>query len=178
LERLKDFMKVVATLSMNEFVEQFPHPIFFFSEIPGALDALFHTRLVTSKEGKESIDRFSDHTMDFLALLPNPHPSRDFPQKAFIGRDARRDYVIPHSTVSNRHACLFCDPQQEVYKLVDSGSTNGTMVRGKPLVPGEPVPLRDGDVVTFGRMNFLFFSPKGTYRYLHQYRLFREAMKK
>jgi len=44
-------------------------------------------------------------------------------------------------------------------------------------VPGEPVALRDGDVVTFGQMDFLFFSPKGAYRYMHQYRLFREAMK-
>lgn len=178
MERLRDFMKVATTLSMNEFVEQFPHPIFFYSETPGALEEFFHTRLMMSNQGKESIDRFSDHVLDFIALLPNAHPGREFPKKAFVGRDARRDYVIPHSTVSNRHACLFCDTKQDMYRLVDSGSTNGTMLRGKQLEPGEPVNLRDGDVVTFGRMDFLFFSPKGAYRYLHQYRLFREAMKR
>ncbi len=177
MEHFRDFMKVVATMSMGEFLEQFPHPFLFYSQTPGAMDSFAHTRLVSHAEGAESIDRFSEQVLDFIPLLPNPRPSRDFPEKSFVGRDSKRDFVIQHSTVSNRHACLFYDTDESTHKLVDSGSTNGTMVRGRALVPGEPVVLRDGDVVTFGQMDFLFFSPKGAYRFMHQYRLFREAMK-
>lgn len=177
MEKLQDFMKVVATLSADEFVEQFPHPFLFYSETPGAVDAFVHTRLVDSSPGASQIDRFSEEVLSFIPLMPNPRPNREFPLKAFIGRDTRRDFVIQHSTVSNRHACLLHDADEDSYRLVDSGSTNGTMVRGRALVPGEPVVVRDGDVVTFGKMNFLFFSPRGAYRYMHQYRLFRNAMR-
>lgn len=177
MERFRDFMKVVATLTVDQFLEQFPHPFLFYSKTPGAMESFVHTRLVTRSEGTEVIDRFSEQVMEFIPLLPNPRPGRDFPHKSFVGRDARRDFVIQHSTVSNRHACLYHDDDDKTYKLIDSGSTNGTMVRGRTLVPSEPVTLRDGDVITFGRMDFLFFSPRGAYRYMHQYRLFREAMK-
>lgn len=177
MEKLQDFMKVVATLSVDEFVEQFPHPFLFYSETPGAVEAFVHTRLVDSSPGTSQIDRFSEEVLSFMPLMPNPRPNREFPLKSFIGRDNRRDFVVQHSTVSNRHACLLYDDEQDAYKLVDSGSTNGTMVRGRTLVPGDPVVVRDGDVVTFGKANFLFFSPRGAYRYMHQYRLFRDAMK-
>lgn len=175
MERFRDFVKVVATLSAKEFLEQFPHPLLFYSEVPHAMDAFIHTRLM-SGSASQQIDRFSDQVLDFIALLPNPRTGRDFPDKAFIGRDAKRDYVIQHSTVSNRHACLMYDREKEVYKLIDSGSTNGTMVRGKDVVPGDPIAVYDGDVITFGRLNFLFFSPKGAYRYMRQYRKFNKAM--
>jgi hypothetical protein len=178
VDPLKNFMKVAATLSLKDFLQQFPHPFFFYSETPGAVESFFHTRLVERSAATESIDRFSEQVLDFIPLMPNPHPSKDFPVKSFIGRDSRRDYVISHSTVSNRHACLIADPNSETYKIVDSGSTNGTSVRGKQLEPGNPVTLRDGDIVTFGRREFMFFSPKGAYRFLHQFRLFREALNK
>ncbi|MBW1807688.1 MAG: FHA domain-containing protein [Deltaproteobacteria bacterium] len=176
MERLQDFIKVVNTLSMDEFVEQFPHAFFFYSKVPGVIDAFVHTRLVDQKPGAETIDRFSEQILDFIPLLPNPHRNKDFPKKAFVGRDERRDYVIAHTTVSNRHACLMYKAEDDSYLLVDSGSTNGTMVRGRALVPGEPVAVHDGDVITFGRLDFMFFSPRGAYRYMNQYRLFTEAM--
>ena len=175
---VREFMKVAATLSVSDFLQQFPHPFLFYSETPGAVENFFHTRLVSRQHGTENIDRFSDVILDFLPLMPNPHPSSEFPRKSFIGRNERRDFVIKHSTVSNRHACLICDTEKEIYKLADSGSTNGTMVRGKPLEPGEPVLLHDGDMVTFGQRDFMFFSAQGAYRFMHQYRLFQQAMDK
>lgn len=177
MERFRDFVKIVATLTREEFLEQFPHPLLLFSERPGALDGFAHTRLVEPVEGSQAIDRFSQQALDFVPLLPNPKPGREFPHKAFVGRDKRRDFVIQHSTVSNRHACLFFEPEPGVWKLVDSGSTNGTQLRGRALSPGDPVALHDGDVITFGKVDFLFFTPDGAYRYMTQYRLFRDAMR-
>ena len=86
MERFRDFMKVVATMSMGEFLEQFPHPFLFYSQTPGAMESFVHTRLVSQAEGAESIDRFSEQVMDFIPLLPNPRPSRDFPEKSFVGQ--------------------------------------------------------------------------------------------
>lgn len=176
-ERFRDFMKVVATLTMRQFVEQFPHPLLFYSKIPGQVESFLHTRLMDFGRPGENIDRFTEQILDFVPLLPNPHRNREFPRKAFVGRDRRRDFVIPHQTVSSRHACLMYFGEEEVFKVVDSGSTNGTFVRGRAIKPGLPVVLRDGDVIAFGQMTFLFFSPRGAYRYMRQYRLFREAMR-
>ncbi len=177
MERLHDFVKVVSTLSEEEFVEQFPHPILFYSKIPGRIEQFVHTRMVDREESESSLHRFSEQLRDFVPLLPRGKSSREFPLKAFVGRDERRDYVIPHSTVSNRHASFLYRPKEDTYWLVDAGSTNGTFLRGKTLVAGEPARLRDGDVIAFGRMEFLFFTPSGAYRYLRQYRMFQNAMK-
>ncbi len=176
MEKLKDFFKIASTLSMEEFVEQFPHPFLFFSRTPGAAQKFSHTRLVDGPAERPQIDRFSDQVLEFEPLLPNPHPGREFPGKAFVGRDSSRDFVINHSTVSGRHACLMHRAEDDAWLLVDSGSTNGTFLRGRPIQAGLAVALRDGDVVTFGRQDFIFFSPRGAYRYLRQYRLFRSAL--
>ncbi|MBN2496159.1 MAG: FHA domain-containing protein [Deltaproteobacteria bacterium] len=178
MKAFRDFIKVVTTLRPEEFVEQFPHPVLIFSERPGAVESFAHTRLVESTAGSEHIDRFSEELMDFIVLLPNPKTGREFPRKSFIGRDEKRDFTIQHSTVSKRHACLLRDEGEGAYKLVDSGSTNGTCVRGRTLKPGEPVRLFDGDVITFGKVDFLFFSPEGAYRFMRQYRMFRQAMQR
>lgn len=176
MQSLREFMKVVNTLSLEEFVEQFPHPFLFYSETPGAIEQFAHTRLVSEPGSGSHIDRFSRQVLDFVPLLPNPHPGQEFPRKAFVGRDEQRDFVVNHDTVSSRHACLIYEEQRQAYLLVDSGSTNGTCLRGRPLAAGKPVPLRDGDVVTFGKLDFMFFSPQGAYRYLRQFRKFYHAM--
>ncbi len=178
MERFGDFAKVVNTLSVEEFVEQFPHPIFLFSEKPGDLSGFMHTQLVDAVQGVPAIDRFSSRLKDFFVLLPSAKTSKSFPQKAFIGRDSRRDFQIAHLTVSNRHACILQDESQTEWRLADSGSTNGTQVRGKRLTAGEPMTIHDGDVITFGKVNFLFFSPRGAYRFMKQYLMFQAALRK
>jgi len=176
MERFRDLVKIVSTLQEDQFLVQFPHPLLFYSNQPGVLESFVHTRLIDTQGGPRSIDRFSEQVLDFFPLWPNPRPSETFPHKIFIGRDERRDFVVQHSTVSKRHACLFLDAENAAWKLVDSGSTNGTLVRGHALKPGEPVGLNDGDVITFGKVHFLFFSPVGGYRYMRLYQKFRDAM--
>jgi hypothetical protein len=178
VEKLRDFLKVTSTLSQADFLEQFPHPLLFYSPVPGVIEEFGHTRLVEGGGGREEIDRFSEKVLQFEVLLPNARTGREFPRRIFIGRDPARDFVIPHSTVSARHASLIHLPEQDSWQLVDAGSTNGTFVRGRMLKPGQPALLRDGDVVTFGRQDFLFFSPRGAYRYLRHIGMFKEAIKK
>lgn len=69
-----------------------------------------------------------------------------------IGRDAGCDLAIADMTVSRRHAQLERTP--DGWLLSDLESTNGTRVNGW-RVRGK-VPVRAGDLVTFGNMDAVF----------------------
>ena len=73
-----------------------------------------------------------------------------------LGRAASADVVLPHRSVSLRHATLRLEGGR--YTLVDHGSTNGTRVNGQRLVAERPKPLRDGDRVELGVFAVRFHS--------------------
>ena len=68
-----------------------------------------------------------------------------------IGRDSRCDLLIEDTTVSRWHARLERTAGQ--WLLTDLGSTNGTRLNGWRI--GQPVPVRTGDLVTFGTALFV-----------------------
>lgn len=43
------------------------------------------------------------------------------------------------------------------YELIDLGSSNGTWLENKRLVPKQPYPLESGDRIRIGRLNILIF---------------------
>ncbi|MCA9531520.1 MAG: FHA domain-containing protein [Myxococcales bacterium] len=65
-----------------------------------------------------------------------------------VGRSAGADVRLPHPAVSALHASLRADGLG--YSLIDEGSTNGTRLNGRPLVPGRRSPLRSGDRIEIG----------------------------
>ncbi|MGW6455710.1 DUF1707 and FHA domain-containing protein [Streptomyces sp. NPDC055078] len=78
-------------------------------------------------------------------LLPEPGPC---PLR--IGRDPGNGLRLSHDSVSRLHAELYL--HNGVWILRDLGSTNGTTVNGRRVTGS--VPVQDGDMVGFGRMNF------------------------
>jgi hypothetical protein len=78
-------------------------------------------------------------------LLPEPGP---YPLR--IGRDPGNGLRLTHDSVSRLHAELSL--QGSVWILRDLGSTNGTVVNGRRVTGA--VPVRDGDMVAFGRIAF------------------------
>jgi pSer/pThr/pTyr-binding forkhead associated (FHA) protein len=70
-----------------------------------------------------------------------------------IGRDASCDLAIPDMTVSRRHARL--ERTKDGWLITDLESTNGTRVNGW-RVRGK-VPVRAGDVVSFGNLETVFW---------------------
>jgi len=73
-----------------------------------------------------------------------------------IGRLSTNDVVISDSNVSRRHAEL--KQEGSSWKLVDLGSTNGTLVNGKL---GREHTIKNGDRISFGTSELEFNSGDG-----------------
>lgn len=78
-----------------------------------------------------------------------------------IGREPGCDVVLIGARVSRRQCAVRAvaggNPGAEIEDL---GSSNGTMVNGRPLEPHRPHPLRDGDVVEIGGMALACVGPR------------------
>ena len=72
-----------------------------------------------------------------------------------VGRLPDCDLVIDHKSVSKRHAELRWDDKQRKCYVKDLGSTNGTFLNSSLLVRKE-AGLRDGDIVSFGEVQFWY----------------------
>ena len=59
------------------------------------------------------------------------------------------------SGVSRNHARLVRRGHE--WLLEDLGSTNGTFVNERPVSPGRPAPVRDGDAIRCGQMVLIFY---------------------
>lgn len=66
--------------------------------------------------------------------------------------------VLNHLEVSRIHGKFDWDGNQLLY--VDLGSRNGTFVNGKRVVPYEAQPVKPGDELQFGYVNYHLFSQK------------------
>ena len=69
--------------------------------------------------------------------------------EALVGREANCNVVVPHPSVSRRHALI--KRKQDVFFVVDQGSANGTFVDSKRIVDAT---LKDGGVLRFGSASF------------------------
>jgi DNA-binding NtrC family response regulator len=67
--------------------------------------------------------------------------------RVVVGRSRSADVRIDDPSVSREHVVLHLDGSP---RIEDLRSINGTRLRGLPLEPGTPVPLRPNDVVDMG----------------------------
>lgn len=68
-----------------------------------------------------------------------------------VGRGEKADVMIEDGEMSRSHFTI--TPAGEAYTLSD-GSTNGTLVNGKPVKAS--VPLKNGDLIAAGASRFVF----------------------
>ncbi len=73
-----------------------------------------------------------------------------------IGRQPSNKLVISDSKASSRHAEIRLE--ENVYRITDLGSTNGTFVNEQQLRPNEPRQLNTGDNVRVGDTRFSYES--------------------
>ncbi len=96
-----------------------------------------------------------------LILLENGQVYRLQGNKLLIGREDPRREIHPDvlindesRTIGRIHACLTC--QQGQWSIEDRNSRNKTRLNGNVLVPYEPHPLKNGDLLRFGRVEARF----------------------
>lgn len=81
------------------------------------------------------------------------HPEPELPfdaPRVVIGRASGCDLQLPDPSVSQRHASL--RQRGSDYVIVDEGSENGTFAGTKRLERHAPHPVRDGELLRFGRV--------------------------
>ena len=79
----------------------------------------------------------------------------------FVGRSKTNQIILPHNMVSGSHARLYLDHDRGCYMVEDLGSTNGTLVDGKPI--DEPVRLHHLHMINFGGIADFFFFDDQSY---------------
>lgn len=102
-----------------------------------------------------------------MAIRLEIHPRKDFGdgkswERVFdqgevtIGRASSNDVTLqdPQRVVSSRHAEI--RRKANACVLVDMGSTNGTRMNERPLVPQREYPLQEGDQIGIGDFTILF----------------------
>lgn len=90
-----------------------------------------------------------------IAILVNrkqPQQRYDVLPSTDIGRANTNTIALQNTTVSRQHAKIKLDKGE--FMLFDLGSANGTFVNDAKVA--DPVALKDGDVVRFGELEFLF----------------------
>ena len=87
-----------------------------------------------------------------------------------IGRETGHDVVIPDPSVSRFHAFAKPGPGG-AFLLQDMGSTNGTSVNGASVAPrdaGPATPIKPGDTVRLGQVEFTFSNARALQEYAQQ----------
>lgn len=73
-----------------------------------------------------------------------------------IGRGEDCDIRVLDTSVSRRHVRL--EKIGEEYYVLDMQSTNGSYVNDRQSLPGEPIPMRDGDYLRVGNCIFRYLA--------------------
>lgn len=74
-----------------------------------------------------------------------------------VGRE-NSDILLAHNTVSRKHAVVTVEEGRAYVE--DSGSSNGTIVAGVKIAPGEKADLTDGCDLTFGSFTLKYQAPE------------------
>jgi predicted component of type VI protein secretion system len=82
-------------------------------------------------------------------VSPSPELTFDSP-RVVIGRRPNSELWLPDPSVSLRHASL--RQRGSEYVVFDEGSENGSFIGNVELTPRAPHPLRDRDLLRFGRV--------------------------
>lgn len=88
-----------------------------------------------------------------------------FPDRISIGRATNCDIVVRLPSISKAHAHIVTDNGR--YCLMDNGAANFTFVNRVRLDAKVPVPIKSGDKIGLGSIEFLFVDARTLYTILN-----------
>jgi tetratricopeptide (TPR) repeat protein len=154
---------LAASLTRREFAQTFPFP--FLLEIGGRLRAGSSERSDEETQVGKRIEAVGEDApplapADEPFILPLRKVATAVPSSITLGRARTNDVIVRDSFVSKVHA--FFRSIDGRWELADAGSRNGSWIASRRLEPkGEALPVRSGDVLTFGRVAFFFLDAAG-----------------
>ena len=95
----------------------------------------------------------------WLVAINGPWAGRLFrlnPKGTVLGRDARSEIILDDDAVSNLHAKVRAEGEEDdhpKFYIQDLASTNGTLVNGEAITK---CPLNDGDRIVVGQTTLVF----------------------
>ena len=156
----RPFMKFAMTCSLKEFLMTFQSPFLVGQD-------LYQGELMEKTiQGYNPTFRFEGNENDekqFSSTLSKHifyfHSTADTKKEVrfLAGRTATNDLVIVDYTISKQHAAFI--KRQNRFLIVDQQSTNGTTLNMNKLEPLTEYPLRDHDLIAFGRLGFVIMKP-------------------
>lgn len=114
-------------------------------------NAVLETHIVSHDENTYKIVRIGDSFAGEEFTLSERDNS--------VGRTDENYILLNDASISRKHALI--ENNGLVYKLIDMGSSNGTLLNGKPVT--QPAILKDNDHVTFGNVEFVFIPNETPY---------------
>jgi hypothetical protein len=156
-----DYVQLAIASTRRAFVSAMPYTFIVSDGTlarpagPARTAPMDKVELLTTQDDHSSSDRPTARVFMALAIRK---VNDTFPHMIAVGRTANNDLVVPDVSISKFHA-FFTEktvaPGGRVFELVDAGSKNGTWVSGIALAPrGAPVPVKLGDRLRFGRIEF------------------------
>jgi len=101
-------------------------------------------------------------------LVPLLKSNRNvFNSRITIGRAPNNDIIISSHKISRLHAMIVLG-DNDLFTVMDMGSSNGTFVNEIRLEPKKPVPIKDGDLLRVWRIAAEFHTVSGTIRLLKE----------
>ena len=155
-----------ATLSREQFLEQFPQPA-LLSVYPGTAPEQGHEQIDPTDSGFQllTVSIKSATILRYLGKVAfiAKRPGNPFGHLISVGRSASNDITIAVDSVSKVHGYFVRDG--DGWSFTDHDSTNGTTLEGKRLEPGVKYPLHDGVVLQLGVEALLqYLSPESLFR--------------
>ena len=151
MELVRHYLEQFRQLGREDFLAKFTDPFFLFRDNNGSKNTVD----LTTNPAALKVYKVLAPT---AAKVP---ATTSQPRKLLVGSGPDRDLSIDHSTVSMRHAFIAFDPEHKAYRLGDAGSDSGTYLNDEPIEVGNPVYIKNGNTVSFGDCDYLFFIPEG-----------------
>lgn len=90
-------------------------------------------------------------------IWPVSPQDADAQGRVSIGRELENQIVLANPSISKRHACFVFNDTDKVVRLVDLGSSNGTIADGRTLEAEKPFALGDHHSLRFGGVVALLY---------------------
>ena len=171
---LEGYLPLAKRLARAHFVSRFDHPFLLQHVAPddgGEAEDFRFATVEGSDADIEGLDSLlgigPDGMMRLEVVKVVKRDSNGFEGMVNFGRTENNDIQRDHDLISKFHAYFMRDVFADFYTLIDAGSTNGTFLNGKRLLPNRKNVLSTQDVISFARtFVFRFYTPAAFHEFI------------